>query len=386
MSGKIPVYAWYFPNWHVDARNEQWHGKGWTEWDVLLHAAKRFEGHQIDHPLWGYEDESDPRVMEKKIDAALSHGVDGFLWDFYWFNDDFGSGETAGSFRIKALDKGFFGAKNNEQFGIAVMLCYEHFFNGHPVKYYHPNDRILDGQLTPQAFYRATEYMIRHYFGRKNYIRVDGKIYFIIYHIRNFIESMGGTDGARAIIRDLRWRVREAGLGEMFIACVPGSFSTFNTPTGEGTAAAMKAIGIDGGVSYSWSNRRADTNTWPAFEYSEFVDNGIADFAVNTRKLEGMPMSITVSQGWDSSPRTVPSDKYDPIGYPYDWITAHKNPRDFERALRAAKAFFRSDASTGHFIALSTWNEWTEGNFLEPSVEEGFAYLDAVKRVFVDEE
>ena len=62
------MYAWYFPNWHPDARNDKWHGKGWTEWEGVKHAAQRFDGHTIYHPLWGYEDESDPKVMEKKID------------------------------------------------------------------------------------------------------------------------------------------------------------------------------------------------------------------------------------------------------------------------------------------------------------------------------
>ena len=38
-------YCYYFPNWHVDPLNEQWHGKGWTEWDCLTQGIPRFEGH-----------------------------------------------------------------------------------------------------------------------------------------------------------------------------------------------------------------------------------------------------------------------------------------------------------------------------------------------------
>ena len=61
------IYAYYFPNWHPDKRNDEWHGKGWTEWEVVKCARPRFEGHyQPLKPLWGYEDESDPAVMEKK--------------------------------------------------------------------------------------------------------------------------------------------------------------------------------------------------------------------------------------------------------------------------------------------------------------------------------
>ena len=98
---KIPVYAWYFPNWHPgDPLNERWHGHGWSEWQGVKYAAKRFDGHVIYHPLWGYEDESDPAVMGRKIDTALEYGVDGFMWDFYWF-------EQEGGYRLKALEAFF---------------------------------------------------------------------------------------------------------------------------------------------------------------------------------------------------------------------------------------------------------------------------------------
>ena len=85
---KKEVLAWYFPNWHPDPRNDKWHGKGWTEWEVAKCARPRFEGHyQPRIPQWGYGDESDPQVMAGKIAAAKEHGITGFLWDTYWFSD-----------------------------------------------------------------------------------------------------------------------------------------------------------------------------------------------------------------------------------------------------------------------------------------------------------
>ena len=73
---------------------------------------------------------------------------------------------------------------------------------------------------------------------------------------------------------------------------------------------------------------------------------------------------------------------YDDVGYPFSWITDKKNVADFRRALIAARDFYRSGRFTGDFITLTTWNEWTEGNFMEPSVEDGYAYLEAVHDVF----
>lgn len=69
MANGFQTAAYYFPNWHVDPANERFHGKGWTEWQLMKYATPRFEGHQQPKvPLWGYEDEADPKVMEKKID------------------------------------------------------------------------------------------------------------------------------------------------------------------------------------------------------------------------------------------------------------------------------------------------------------------------------
>src|SRR5215467_13509196 len=87
MSDPVTVAAYYFPNFHVDPRNEAWHGTGWTEWELLKRAEPRFPGHiQPRTPLWGYEDESDPGVMARKIDIAATHGLNAFLFDWYWYD------------------------------------------------------------------------------------------------------------------------------------------------------------------------------------------------------------------------------------------------------------------------------------------------------------
>ena len=98
---KIKTYAWYFPNWHQTPLNDKWHGKGWTEWQCVKYATPRFEGHlQPKKTLWGYEDESDPIVFEKKIKALNDYGIDGFIFDYYWFKEE-------GPYRRDCIDKGF---------------------------------------------------------------------------------------------------------------------------------------------------------------------------------------------------------------------------------------------------------------------------------------
>ena len=87
-SNSPDLMAFYFPNWHVDRSNEEKYGTGWTEWNVVRCAHPRYDGHyQPRIPKWGYEDESLPEVMEKKIDFAADSGITGFIWDWYWTNE-----------------------------------------------------------------------------------------------------------------------------------------------------------------------------------------------------------------------------------------------------------------------------------------------------------
>ena len=77
MSKNLKVGAYYFPNYHADKHNNKYYHEGWTEWDLVKKATPRYPGHQQPKvPLWGYEDEADPKVMAKKIAAAKKYGVD----------------------------------------------------------------------------------------------------------------------------------------------------------------------------------------------------------------------------------------------------------------------------------------------------------------------
>ena len=106
---KTQIAAFYFPNYHIDPRNEAVHGSGWTEWELMKIARPRFPGHQQPKvPLWGYEDEADPAVMSRKIDAAADSGISTFLFDWYYYND--------GPFLEQALREGFQKAPNANLF------------------------------------------------------------------------------------------------------------------------------------------------------------------------------------------------------------------------------------------------------------------------------
>ena len=72
------VAVYYFPNYHPDSINARWHGKGWSEWDVVKAAKPRFKGHeQPKVPSWGYFNEADPKWAAKEIDLAANSSAIG---------------------------------------------------------------------------------------------------------------------------------------------------------------------------------------------------------------------------------------------------------------------------------------------------------------------
>ena len=95
------------------AREHIW-GDGEGEWEVIKKGNPRFEGHyQPKQPLWGYELDNDPAVVEKWINTALEYGVNTFVYDWYWFDNK--------PFLESALNDGFLKAPSNEKMNFYLM-------------------------------------------------------------------------------------------------------------------------------------------------------------------------------------------------------------------------------------------------------------------------
>lgn len=124
---KPEVAVYYFPNYHVEPKNEAIHGKGWTEWELVKRGTPRFPGHQQPKvPLWGYLDESKPETSEKQIAAAADHGIDTFIFDCYWYEN--------GPFLNGGLEQGFLKAANNNRLKFSIMWANHDWINIFPYK------------------------------------------------------------------------------------------------------------------------------------------------------------------------------------------------------------------------------------------------------------
>ncbi len=368
MDAKRPIInTYYFPNWHRDPRNDVWHGSGWTEWNVVKHATPRFPGHkQPKVPVWGYEDEADSKVMEKKIKTASAYGVDGFIFDWYWYDD--------GPFRNRCLEEGFLKASNTNDMKFSILWANETFVQVHPGSRMFPKPVLKPGYISPQTFLSAAAHCVKEYFCKPNYLRVDGGLYFSIYLMSKMIKDLGGADIAVDVFREFRKMTHDAGLGEINLNAVNLAERDRNTAN-----SVIKALGINSMTSYVWNF--SAPNEFPAVDYSKIAEAGIRR-TENLAALYDVPYYPVVCMGWDPSPRSVQSEIYENTGYPFTTVIVNNTPAEYGKALEAARDFIISGKVTGNVINLSCWNEWTEGNYLEPDTENGYGYLEEIKRVF----
>ena len=188
------VAAYYFPNYHPDARNIRRYGNNWTEWELVKNARPRFEGHnQPKVPAWGYTDESNPDQMEQKIHAAASHGVDAFVFDWYYFDD--------GPFLEDAIEQGFFGADNNQLIDFSLMWANHDWIELFPTDSSELMDEdgpdlIYPGRISESTWDQMTDYLVKTYFTHPSYWLIDNSPYFSVYDMTKFLEIFGSLEAA----------------------------------------------------------------------------------------------------------------------------------------------------------------------------------------------
>ncbi|WP_397374792.1 glycoside hydrolase family 99-like domain-containing protein [Paenibacillus sp. PAMC21692] len=121
------------------------------------------------------------------------------------------------------------------------------------------------------------------------------------------------------------------------------------------------------------------TVDYPA--YAKLAEAGWESYRQDFGKY-GLPYFPNVSMGWDSSPRTVQSDIHANLGYPFTPILVDNTPEQFRKSLAAVKEFLDRSGTLPPIVTINSWNEWTEGSYIEPDTVHGLGYLEAIRSVF----
>jgi hypothetical protein len=370
----MQVACYYFPNYHADdPRNRLEKGPGWAEWELVKQARPRFPGHhQPNVPLWGYTNEADPQAMAQKIAAAADHGVNAFIFDWYWFDD--------GPFLQRGLDEGFLGAANNDRLKFSLMWANHDWVDIHPHRRGTKPKLLYPGRVQPATFVTLTDHVIQKYFLHPSYWMIEGKPYFSIYELFRLVESFGGIPQTRAALDQFRERAKAAGLPGIHLNAVSWGVKILpGETTTRDPAELIAALGFDSVTSYVWIHHARLPTMQTDFES---VRERYFAYWDDAEKRFGVPYYPNVTMGWDSSPRAHQDDEFAAVGYPFMNTISGNTPERFREALRLTRERLANRPPEQAILNINCWNEWTEGSYLEPDTVNGMAYLEAVKAIF----
>jgi hypothetical protein len=380
---KYEVAVYYFPNYHPDSVNSRWHGKGWTEWELVKAARPRFKGHeQPKVPLWGYFNEADPKWAAKEIDLAADNGIDCFIYDWYWYSN-------TGKFLQEGLEKGFLKAPNRNRLKFAVMWANHDWENIHPAPFDNGRISLTQGEVSAALWDTISTYIVDNYFKQPNYWKIDGKPYFSIYDIVTFINGLGGIENARVAIDLLDTKTKAAGFPGVHFNVMSWTLDTdlVKTITGPNAPANPKemvsALAAQSISTYTFMQLYDyPYAAFPTASYQKGLEDNKRYWKDLIEQYPGVLYTPNVSVGWDASPRCIQSDKFEARAYPWMAVVTGNTPGVFRKALLDAKDFLDKYNPKHKIVVLNSWNEWTEGSYLLPEKKYGDAYLKAVKTVF----
>jgi hypothetical protein len=370
----ITVACYYFGNYHPgDPRNAKNKGPDWSEWELVKAARPRFAGHhQPNVPLWGYVDESDPKVMAQKIAAAADHGINAFIFDWYYYND--------GPFLDRPIDRGFLKADNNARMKFAFMWANHDWLEIHPYKRGAEQKVLYPGVVTPATFDKICDHVIRDYFQHPSYWRIDGRPYFSFYDLTSLLDSFGSVPATRAALDQFRAKAVAAGLPGLHLnAVVWGQPILPRERKPADPVKLVEDLGFDSVTSYVWIHHVALPTLQT--DYNEVRDAYLAYWNEAERKFP-VPYFPNVTMGWDSSPRAHQDDEFGNFGYPFTNTISGNTPQRFQEALAITKRRLLARPGGPRILNINCWNEWTEGSYLEPDQVHGMKYLEAVRAVF----
>lgn len=350
MNKSLLSLAYYLPQFHEIAENNRWWGEGFTEW-VHLREAKKYAAQQnIRKPIAPYGEYSllNPWVMEWQNSLAKQHGINGFMVFDYWF----GAGKTLLEKPMQMVLE--------QQLDFDYCLCWANH------TWFNKRDDILliQQQYLGAADYQAYFYCLLPHFKSAHYIRVDNKPIFAIFNPKEVPDLVLFTQ----VFRDL---AIQEGLAGLYLIAENTDSASPHAPLFD---RYTRSADVFKGRAYNnvWSYLKEKLTRKLKAKYLGPFYYSYADMMRHLGKLDLDNKRIpTVFTGWDTTPRhqrrgTVYT------GFDVASFSAHLQQIKQQIQLTAAQ-----NNTTQALVIIKSWNEWAEGNLLEPDNIFGDALLQA---------
>jgi lipopolysaccharide biosynthesis protein len=349
------IIAFYLPQFHPIPENDLWWGKGFTEWTNVGKAKPLFKGHyqpKVPTDL-GYYDLRLPESRQAQVDLAKEYGIYGFCYWHYWFGNGKRLLETPFNevLRLGKPDFPFCLAWANHSWKD------KQFKKG-------GNDKLLIKQEYP-----GEQDIIGHFntllpaFKDLRYIRVRNKPIFMIYNPGNIPE-------VRNFIRIWQKLAQQNGLdGIHFVAHLndKSEIQTYRTKGFDGIVVNSNSDYFK--ANFSLVHRAYLKLMRVIFKKAKILDFRIvSSYHIIEENSLGYCYPCVISN-WDHSPRSGRS------GY----IQINATPKILKRNMLRALKVIKNKEEEDKIIFLKSWNEWAEGNYVEPCLKYGRGYLTAIR-------
>jgi hypothetical protein len=328
------VLAFYLPQYHPEPLNDTHWGPGFSEWTSL--AASRYRRHLRLPGELGFYDLRLHETRAAQAELARSHGVDGFCYWHYWFEGR------------RALDRVFdeVRASGEPDFPFCLGWANESWTG----TWVGRSRRVIIEQTYSEDDHREHMQHLCTAFADPRYLRIDGRPLLYVYRPLSVPEPR-------------RWRgiwdevARSAGEARPFLVGEVRSDRSAGSLLDAGVLDAVTVVSWDHAFGRLQRFRRR-LRAWPmSLPYERAARRLSLDFAAVPKALP------TVLTGWNNTPR------YGRRGV----VLTDYTPEAFGRVLDVALADFN-----GPVLFLKSWNEWAEGNALEPDREHGRGHLEAL--------
>ena len=348
----IKLIAFYLPQFHTFKENDEWHGRGFTEWTNVTKATPIYKGHfQPQLPIdVGFYDLSTTKVMYRQIELAKHYGIYGFCFHYYWF-----SGK-------RLMENPIFNYLNDKKLDFPFCLCWAN--ENWSKKWDGGNNEVLIEQTLKEDDWKKFANDIAPFLKDKRYIKVNNKPLIIIYRPALFEYNL-----FLDFIKNLRNEFINLGIGSVYLVMAI-TFGNDNDPA---------YYNLDAAVEFPPHNmpnirlKNDNVNLDPEFN-GEIYD--MDDYIDNHKYLSNKEFVLykTVFPNWDNTPRRH-----------LEGHVLETSPLKFKKWLKSCIAWTKENRTREEqFVFINAWNEWAEGAHLEPDNKNGYAYLQAVKEALTE--
>ncbi len=342
----VEIGAYYYPGWHDK--------DGFNEWNLLKQAKPYFEGHhQPRIPLNGYQDDSKIKTVTQQTDLAQSYGIDHFIFDWYWKHGERELEEPLQAFLESGTDMKF-----------SLMWSWKlpkrdlPTYKGYVSK--KEDERWIE--TGKEDFKEVLDYCIDHYFDDDRYQKIEGKPVLTMYYLGGLIDNMG-KEAFGEMLLEGKEHMKNRGYEGLFISGV--------------TVEPIDVSGLEldalTGYNFLPDFKKGDLIQ----HYEPLAEQRIRDWS-RIKEKNNLPYIPSISAGWDATPRGERVENiHEQTDFPWAPIITGNTPEQFGKFLRKGIEF--AEKEKYKTVNICSWNEWSEGAYLEPDTKNGYGFLEQVR-------